>query len=425
MKVLVPLSSCESIPVFCVQSKCALDVLVNSPTRLFVIAHNRTPPTIHDIAKELQHVQAFASPDTTDTSDDDSGEETDSDTSNPLPSEPGMIWREEKGKSVYVQKFYAPRGTQNKSFRKDLTMEEVSKHNTVEDCWVVIESHVYDISKFVPLHPGGWLNLENMAGKDCTDAFANYHPATVYRTLLPAFYVGDVVDTLDDDPFTIEHRSIRQDLLRRGLFETNYYFYFLKVLLLSVLLSVGLWMTLSGTTTARRMSGAVVMVSKRFHVQRLYSQSKWLSLTSFSVARLLSGINWPSLDMTSDTTPSHTPQKTTYSLASFLATPWAELDLDGGSILTMYTTLYATVYSMTLISSTCHSLLSPMTCLMRESSRRAAATTKRITASGRVSTESGFRPIFSLTSLSAISTISFTLSWLSRGSIFTSKAGFS
>jgi cytochrome b involved in lipid metabolism len=208
------------------------------------------------------HLQSYA----TETSDDESAEGSESDASVPKSSvgEQTMIWREEKGKSVYVPKFYLPRGN-NKSFRKDYTMAEVAKHNTLEDCWVVIESHVYDITKFVPNHPGGWLNLQNMAGKDSTDAFANYHQASVYRTLLPAYYIGDVVDSLDDDPFTIEHRSIRQDLLRRGLFETNLYFYYIKVLWLAALLFSAVSLTLYGTTSVRRMSGAVVMVSDWTH----------------------------------------------------------------------------------------------------------------------------------------------------------------
>lgn len=196
------------------------------------------------------------------TSDEDSGEESESETLVPKASvaEGAMIWREEKGKSVYVPKFYLPKN-KNKTYRKDFTMDEVAKHNTLDDCWVVIESHVYDITKFVPNHPGGWLNLENMAGKDSTDAFANYHQALVYRMLLPAYYIGDVIDSLDDDPFTVEHRSIRQDLLRRGLFETNLYFYYIKVLWLATLLFTAVSLTLYGITSVRRMSGAIVMVS--------------------------------------------------------------------------------------------------------------------------------------------------------------------
>ena len=72
--------------------------------------------------------------------------------------------------------------------------------------------------------------------QDCTDAFANYHPFKVYKTMLPSYYIGDCVDTLDDDPFTQEHRAIRQELLRRGLFETNNCYYYLKFIWLICLL---------------------------------------------------------------------------------------------------------------------------------------------------------------------------------------------
>lgn len=57
--------------------------------------------------------------------------------------------------------------------------------------------------------------------------FANYHPASVYRTMLPQFHVGEIVDHKVSD-FVKEHRSIRQELLRRGMFETDYAFYVMQ-----------------------------------------------------------------------------------------------------------------------------------------------------------------------------------------------------
>ena len=36
---------------------------------------------------------------------------------------------------------------------KDITWLEVSKHNTNEDCWIVIENNVYDVTKFLDSHP--------------------------------------------------------------------------------------------------------------------------------------------------------------------------------------------------------------------------------------------------------------------------------
>lgn len=33
-------------------------------------------------------------------------------------------------------------------------MEEVAKHNTEHDCWVVVSGEVLDVTKFAPDHPG-------------------------------------------------------------------------------------------------------------------------------------------------------------------------------------------------------------------------------------------------------------------------------
>lgn len=37
---------------------------------------------------------------------------------------------------------------------KLLSVEEISKHNTPEDCWIVVDGKVYDITEFAPEHPG-------------------------------------------------------------------------------------------------------------------------------------------------------------------------------------------------------------------------------------------------------------------------------
>lgn len=39
--------------------------------------------------------------------------------------------------------------------QKTYTLEEVSKHTTEKDCWMVIHGKVLDIAEFLVMHPGG------------------------------------------------------------------------------------------------------------------------------------------------------------------------------------------------------------------------------------------------------------------------------
>lgn len=38
---------------------------------------------------------------------------------------------------------------------KLLSTEEITKHNTAKDIWIVVDGQVWDLTEFAPQHPGG------------------------------------------------------------------------------------------------------------------------------------------------------------------------------------------------------------------------------------------------------------------------------
>lgn len=70
------------------------------------------------------------------------------------------------------------------------TLEEVTKHFTKEDCWLVASSKVYDVTSFIPNHPGGEKILQG-CGKDMSEFFNTKH-AKQSKEQLPVFYIGDL-----------------------------------------------------------------------------------------------------------------------------------------------------------------------------------------------------------------------------------------
>ncbi|POS78555.1 FMN-dependent dehydrogenase [Diaporthe helianthi] len=74
-----------------------------------------------------------------------------------------------------------------------LTGQEVAKHSTQEDCWVVVHGKAYDVTEFLPEHPGGMKIILKYAGKDATEEFEPIHPPdTLDKYLDKSKHLGDV-----------------------------------------------------------------------------------------------------------------------------------------------------------------------------------------------------------------------------------------
>ncbi|KYR00844.1 hypothetical protein DLAC_11532 [Tieghemostelium lacteum] len=85
------------------------------------------------------------------------------------------------------------------------TLKEVSRHNNKDDCWIIINEKVYNVTSYVSSHPGGDAILSN-AGGDSTSAFFN-SPMTVNAHLvMKDFHIGYCHNERRFDGFTPSNR---------------------------------------------------------------------------------------------------------------------------------------------------------------------------------------------------------------------------
>ena len=102
--------------------------------------------------------------------------------------------------------------------KKVYSLSEAKEHTTEEDCWVVISGKVYDVTKFLDEHPGGYdiiltntgepldalpeadrshsvlhkaLNILNVTGQDATESFEEIGHSNAARELLNKYEIGD------------------------------------------------------------------------------------------------------------------------------------------------------------------------------------------------------------------------------------------
>ncbi|VAW98371.1 hypothetical protein MNBD_GAMMA22-2471 [hydrothermal vent metagenome] len=99
------------------------------------------------------------------------------------------------------------------SKHQSFSWQEIKKHNNHNDCWIVIEQYIYDITPWIKQHPGGNV-LAILAGEDATAMFYSNH-FKVSKKLLKPFLIGIVnnsqalFDTYQDEFFqTLKQRVL-------------------------------------------------------------------------------------------------------------------------------------------------------------------------------------------------------------------------
>ena len=142
------------------------------------------------------------------------------------------------------------------------TWEEVEKHTTAEDAWLVIDGRVYDVTDFAANHPGGNI-IYTFAGVDASDQFAAFHRPRVYGRL-PQYFIGEVIEDEGHLPSkaTMEYRALRKQLWKDGWFKPDPFFYAGKAAVCVTLfgLAVGMATSLPASWSFSRtiLSGVVL-----------------------------------------------------------------------------------------------------------------------------------------------------------------------
>ena len=82
------------------------------------------------------------------------------------------------------------------SLQVALTAQEVAKHNKASDCWMIINSKVYDLTSLVYSHSGGSPDILKDCGKDGSSGFNSPHGqgghSSNAASILEGFYIGNI-----------------------------------------------------------------------------------------------------------------------------------------------------------------------------------------------------------------------------------------
>ena len=103
---------------------------------------------------------------------------------------------------------------------REITVDELQKHNNEEDgVWVCINGLVYDLTDFLPMHPGGAKIILHYAGKNASTIFNKFHAKDVFTKFLdPEKCLGPLVGDLEPaEDITASEEDEEREQLRGQL----------------------------------------------------------------------------------------------------------------------------------------------------------------------------------------------------------------
>lgn len=93
---------------------------------------------------------------------------------------------------------------------KAYSADEIAKHNTANDLWVVYNGRVYDVSHYIDEHPGGEEVVVDVAGTDATEAFDDIGHSEDAHEILRGLVIGKLEGGI------IKDANVRVDMTEEG-----------------------------------------------------------------------------------------------------------------------------------------------------------------------------------------------------------------
>lgn len=84
-----------------------------------------------------------------------------------------------------------PTPTPTSSGVKSITRAEIALHNKESDCWTYVDNKVYNLTSWLPEHPGGAFLVLGMCGVDGAAAFRDHHKSE-QDNALATYYIGEL-----------------------------------------------------------------------------------------------------------------------------------------------------------------------------------------------------------------------------------------
>ena len=74
------------------------------------------------------------------------------------------------------------------------SLSQVSDHCWTDDCWIVLYDKVYNVTRFLSIHPAGMEIIMESAGRDATNAFRGVGHSEEAVDMLKEYQIGVLVE---------------------------------------------------------------------------------------------------------------------------------------------------------------------------------------------------------------------------------------